>query len=262
MIRLLAALAFVFLVCRAAAGICLAGYGCSAAPPVLITTVVVLAFAGALTLIWLSLAALSLIRSEREFRQLPRVALPDRALLAAQRLGLETVVCVATATPIAFCAGALRPQVVISRSAITRLSDPGLLAVLAHEASHQRRHEPLRRALRAAASSVMLGLPLLRWWVAESIVRSEIEADRAGTAAAGSPAVAGALITLGDAADMPSVAAFSGHLELRAAHILGDQLPARRPGAAVWASSGFRLTVIAVAIFCILDVLLGVASAG
>ncbi len=255
MTRLLAGLVLVVLVCRAAAGLCSAGLGCSTHEPLGLTAALILSVAGAILVIWLSLAALSLVQTQRAFRRLPRVVPTGRAARAARQLGLEGLVCVDTDAPVAFCVGALRPQIVISRGTVTRLSRRGLVAVLAHEASHQRTREPLLRALRAAASHAMFGLPLLRWWAEDCVVRSELAADRAGAAVAGSDALAGALVVLGNSASAPLFAAFGGPLDLRAAQILGDRLPPRRPGATVWASSMLRLATIGIAIFCAADVL-------
>ena len=198
---------------------------------------VVLSMLGALALIWLFLAALSLIRSDRAFRLLPRTVPPAGAGQAARQLGLERLVYVDTDTPVAFCVGALQPRVVISRGAVTRLSGPGLLAVLAHEASHQSRREPLRRAMWTAAACAMLSLPLLRWWVAESIVRSELAADRAARRrrAARGRCTESARRRRGDAISC----GLQRTPRTPAAQILGDQLPARHPGPAVLAPACF-----------------------
>ena len=103
-------------------------------------------------------------RTKCELRRLPRVPVPERLVGTARAVGLDPIHCVGGESPLAFCAGLVRPSVFISEAAVAALSDSELLAVLHHEADHARRHEPLRRAARTAATEVLTFLPIVGWW--------------------------------------------------------------------------------------------------
>lgn len=159
--------------------------------------------------------------------RLPRAPTPPPLHAAARRAGITRVRCLAGTDHTAFCAGLLRPHIYVTTAA-AKLNTTELDAVLAHEAAHAQRRDPLRRLLTAAAADVMFWLPLLRWWLHKHIEDSEVHADKAAIDHAGRQGLAAALLA---AAAQPPVAvpAMAGATETRIAHLLGDDLPVRRP---------------------------------
>ncbi|MEJ7792967.1 MAG: M56 family metallopeptidase [Gaiellaceae bacterium] len=95
---------------------------------------------------------------------------------------------------IALTHGLFRPRVLLSRGAIETLTPPELHAVLAHEANHLRRRDPLRLLAAEIASSAFLIFPLVRDIARHFVVATELAADRAAVAAAGRRALAAGLI--------------------------------------------------------------------
>jgi Zn-dependent protease with chaperone function len=77
----------------------------------------------------------------------------------------------------AFTAGLLRPRVYVARSLVHRLSFDELTAVLAHEASHALRRDPLRLSLLRILSCALFWLPALRRLAADAADEAEIRAD-------------------------------------------------------------------------------------
>ncbi len=176
---------------------------------------------------WLAAAA------ARAVAALPRAAPSAELAGAARRAGIRRIRCLAGSRPTAFCAGLLAPYVYITLAAVATLPHGALDAVLAHEAAHARRRDPLRRLAARAASDALFYLPLARWWSRRQAETSELRADRAAVGYAGRPAVASALLAVQDAPAPAAAAAHGGGTDARVAQILGDDLPARRPSAAV-----------------------------
>jgi hypothetical protein len=86
-----------------------------------------------------------------------------RALPVSGRLAEHsTVFVVDAATPLAFCAGWLRPRVYVSTAVLERLSDSELRAVLAHEQHHGALRDPLRLAVSRVLCQALFFLPVLR----------------------------------------------------------------------------------------------------
>ncbi len=196
-------------------------------PPLL----VILASALAWTLRF-SLVASS---ANREVAKLPRVSVPPKLVSTARAAGIDRIACVGDGSPVAFCAGIVRPTVFISEAAVVGLSDSELLAVLFHEADHSRRQEPLRRAARTAAADVLTFLPIVRWWSERQIARAELRADAAAELVVGRPALAGALLVM--TAPAIPLAAFVGHAELRARRLLGMRIDEPKPPRSMWAAT-------------------------
>lgn len=98
------------------------------------------------------------------------------------------------------CIGLLRPRVVISTWVIAALSVDQLAAVLAHEASHARHRDPLLITLARAAGAGLFFVPLAHRLGRIAVARAELAADAAAVAAAGRPALAGALLALDEVA--------------------------------------------------------------
>ncbi len=175
------------------------------------------------------------LKASRGLARLPRVAVPPNLVRAAQSAGIDRIACVGAGSPVAFCAGLLRPTVFVSEGAVAALSEPELLAVLYHEADHARRHEPARRAARNAAAEVLVFLPIVRWWSERQIARSELSADVSAESIVGRTALAGALLVM-TAPPIP-LAAFVGHAELRARRLLGIGIDEPEAPRAVWAAT-------------------------
>src|SRR5260370_38407158 len=146
--------------------------------------------------------------TERELARLAGVPLPPQLVRTATAGGLDRIQSVRGGSPVAFCAGIVRPTVFISEAAVAGLSEPELLAVLHHEADHARRHEPLWRAARTAAAEVLTFLPIVSWWSERQMALSELSADAAAQRMVGRSALSGALVVITAPAVPP--AAFGG----------------------------------------------------
>lgn len=96
-----------------------------------------------------------------------------------QAVGLEpNGVRVVAGLPIpAFTTGWVRPRVYIAADLGARLSEVEVEAVLAHEAAHVARRDPLRLSLLRFLSCVLFWLPALRRIAADLADEAEIEAD-------------------------------------------------------------------------------------
>jgi BlaR1 peptidase M56 len=206
----------------------------AACPPMKISdcltaAIVLVAAASALALIvragWLAAT------TARALAALPRAPKPESLVAAAQCAGITRLCCLAGTDRTAFCAGLLRPRVYVT-TAIAKLGASELAAVLAHEAAHARRRDPLRRLLTRAAADVMFWFPLLRWWLHRHVENTELRADKAAIAHAGRQGLAAALLAAAAQPPLP-VPAMAGATETRIAHVLGEDLPIRRPPASL-----------------------------
>ncbi len=197
------------------------------APPLLVILASILA--------WILKFGLVASKTKRELARLPRVPIQPKLVRTARAAGLDRIECVRGGSPVAFCAGIVRPTVFISEAAVAGLSDAELLAVLHHEADHARRHEPLRRAARTAAAEVLMFLPIVGWWSQRQMTLSELRADVAAERIVGRSALAGALLVM--TAPAIPLAAFVGHAELRARRLLGMLIDEPKAPRAVWAAS-------------------------
>src|SRR5690349_14967794 len=102
-------------------------------------------------LLVLTLAALGLVVLLRALRSAGRQALAQRALarsLAASRVReVGGVTVIRGDVPSAMCAGLRRPRIYVTQAALDVLPPRELDAVLAHEAHHRARRDPLRLAI-------------------------------------------------------------------------------------------------------------------
>ena len=196
-------------------------------PPLLVASIAVVA--------WTIRLGITTSRASYELARLHRVDVPTKLSRSAAAAGVDRIACIATISPVAFCAGLLRPTVFVSQGAVALLSEQELLAVLYHEADHARRREPARRTARTAAVDVLEFLPIVRWWSERRLERCELAADVAAERSAGRAALAGALLVM--TAPASSMAAFGGYAEMRARRLLGYQVEESRPSRALWASS-------------------------
>jgi Zn-dependent protease with chaperone function len=134
----------------------------------------------------------SLWRQARAQRRLRRVPVLGRREIAGHGVSV-----VRDARPLAFCAGLLRPLLYVSDSALARLGEPELRAVVEHEAHHARRRDPLRLVAAQTAADAFGFLPPLRGLARSTARVADLAADEAAVAAVGSRApLAAALLAL------------------------------------------------------------------
>lgn len=138
--------------------------------------------------------------------------------------------------PLAFCAGLVQPSVYISTGALQQLSDAELGAVLAHEAHHAARRDPLRLLCARALEEGLFFLPALRRMGKRCATAAELAADEAAVRAGGPQSLASAMLTFGETGD-PAVVGVSTE---RIDHLLG----ASPPGLPGWPLIASGLTVI------------------
>ena len=202
-------------------------------------TRIVLPLAVASLAIWLARLVWLQVRAGFRIRALLNAEdLPPELVASMERTGVHGIRCLAADAPTAFCAGALRPRVLVSEGLIRRLAAEELDAVLLHEREHVRTFEPLIRAAYDSASEVFFYVPLVRWWSRRRLEDSELRADRVALESLGPRPVAAALWALGGSTAVKGAAAFGGVAELRVAQLLGDPLPKRMPGLSLVAISG------------------------
>jgi hypothetical protein len=172
----------------------------------------------------LPLAALGLASIARGARSSIRQVAAQRRFLAslafAGRLPSHPEVrLVDDDRPQAFCAGHLRPRVYVSRATVRMLGAAELDAVLAHEAHHRLRRDPLRIAAARGLCDALFFLPVLRRLTERYCALAELGADEAAVRRAGgdtSP-LASALLAFDEAAD-PAVVGIAPE---RVDHLLG-----------------------------------------
>jgi len=206
---------------------------------------------GAVVVAWIARLAFVLARAALTVGRLPRAKqLPARLRSSVARTGVERVRCISSSLPIAFCAGARRPLIIVSEGLAEQLDDGELEAVLLHERQHLREREPMVRAACEAAAQVLVFFPLARWWSRRRIEQAELRADQAALRRVGPRPVAAALFRLGST--VPAAAAFAGDTELRVAQLLGDPLPTQRPEAWTVATSVIGIPFAAAVAACAL----------
>lgn len=154
-------------------------------------------------LVWAIVDRIRLIRRARRTLQGIRVReWSDGLARVAQKAGLDSArLVVVDGLPLpAFTLGSWSPQVYISSSLLegeASLTDDELVAVLAHEAAHARRRDPLRFAILRALSYVLFWVPALRQ-IAEDIAdEAEIAADDSAGRFSDPLVLANALVKLG-----------------------------------------------------------------
>jgi len=178
------------------------------------------------SLLVLGLAALSITVLGRGTRSLLRQLQGRRRTLAAitvpeaRDVGGERVLLIDDPRPLAFCAGYLRPRVYLSTGAMQQLGVDELTAVLAHEAHHARRRDPLRLLIAAVLGDALFFLPALRRLHARYATLAELAADEAAVRRARDPApLASALLAFGETPQAGVV----GIAPERVDHLLGER---------------------------------------
>lgn len=204
----------------------------------------------ALTFGWFATAVTSTAGQLRATRRHVRklVALADepdpRLRRSADRMGLGSVAEVPAPQPLAFTHGLARPEAVISSGLVDRLSDRELDAVVAHEASHVRRRDPLRLLVLRTLARAAFAFPVLRDLADHSQVDCELTADREAVRKVSRRATASALREVLSCPLMTfreeAVASIDGFAE-RVSHLADDRPPplrvdARRVAATVAAA--------------------------
>lgn len=101
------------------------------------------------------------------------------AAVAAQVNPLRVFVAAGPANP-AFTFGGIRPRVCIAESLASSLSDDELRCVLAHEACHVHRRDPLRLSVLRFVGLTLFWIPALKRMAADVAIDAELEADQAG----------------------------------------------------------------------------------
>lgn len=154
---------------------------------------------------------------------------PTAAVLAASRqLGIRRMIVTDIPEHLAFCAGLLRPTVVVSSSLVASLSPSALAAVLAHEAAHARKRDPLRQILAYAIARGLWIAPAARRGADHLRLRLEVAADRAAAGHAGRRALAEALLALHvQPAASDAVAGGASELTARIDALVGGSMPPR-----------------------------------
>jgi Zn-dependent protease with chaperone function len=136
----------------------------------------------------------SISREQRLIRALPVVGLAESGYLDALPNSRDVDIYVLRSRRQgAFCAGVLRPRVVITTALLDALGPDERQAVLMHELSHARDRGPLKLTLGRLAVRTLFWVPVLRDLVDRYRLLTELAADRAAIAATSPAALAGAL---------------------------------------------------------------------
>jgi beta-lactamase regulating signal transducer with metallopeptidase domain len=200
---------------------------------------------------WIVRASWLAISAAREIARLPRLQPPDGLVVAAQRTGVDQVVCLDSAAAAAFCAGLLRPRVFVTSAMVASLPDQELDAVLVHEAEHAHRRDPLRRLAGRAAADVLFWLPLVGWWSRRRLEDAELAADRAAIRRVGRTPLARALRATAPPVAPAAGAGFDGAGPARVTQLLGDPPPRRRPPLAACLLSALGLILAVSLAMCV-----------
>ena len=151
---------------------------------------------------------------------------------AADRVGVRRAVrlLASAGVDVPVVLGAVRPAVVVPVSLLSGLPGDHIVAVLAHELAHVRRHDYLVNLVQCGIEAVMFYHPAV-WWMS-AVVRREREhcCDDAAAVALGSrPAVAAALVAVEERRGPRLAMAISGSpLAGRVRRLLAAERPARR----------------------------------
>jgi Zn-dependent protease with chaperone function len=145
--------------------------------------------------------------------------------------------------PEAFCVGLLHPRVYVSEGLLATLDDEELAAVLAHEAHHARRRDPLRLFLGRTLAAGLFFLPVLGRLGEQHARLVELDADRAAVrSSAGNPGPLASALLRFDEHPSPVVVGIAAE---RVDHLLGVRVRWKLPLTLLaWA----LVTVVALAI--------------
>ena len=167
----------------------------------------------------LAVVALSLRSALRQLRARRRFMRGLRIVGRAEVEGSEVLV-IDDQRPQAFCTGSWRPRLYVSRGALALLGEDELAAVVAHEAHHASRRDPLRLFVARAAGEGLFFMPALRPLAERYAALAELAADEAAVTTSGRQPLAAALLAFEESPN----AAVVGIAPERVDHLLG-----RRP---------------------------------
>jgi Zn-dependent protease with chaperone function len=189
---------------------------CSLVPPELAATSILLLLVSSLTFAAVALgvrAACRRLLAQRRFLKALRVA-------GQASVGVRSTVLIDEARPQAFCAGLLHPRVYISTGALEVLGPDELDAVLAHEAHHVHRRDPLRILIAGTLAEALFFLPALRRLSGRYEALSELAADQAAVAKANDRRPLARALLAFDGATSPAVVGIAPE---RVDHLLGER---------------------------------------
>ncbi|MDA0181169.1 M56 family metallopeptidase [Solirubrobacter phytolaccae] len=135
-------------------------------------------------------AARSLRRGVAAHRRLSA----ELPVVGTRVIGGREVAVVPGSAPRAFCSGLARPRVYVSQGALARLGERELAAVVAHEAHHADRRDPLRLLVARAIGDAYS----LRTLPRREQALSELSADAAAVRRSGAAPLASALLAFPD----------------------------------------------------------------
>jgi Peptidase family M48 len=171
---------------------------------------------GSLSVAVIALATGSAVSQQRSRRRFLRML---RVIGQADVGGYKTLI-VDDRRPQAFCTGLLRPRIYVSRGTLDLLDDAELCAVVAHEAHHARRRDPLRIFIARALGDALFFLPVLRHLAVRYAALAELAADEAAVRdTERSAPLASALLAFEEAPDAMVV----GIAPERVDHLLGHR---------------------------------------
>lgn len=133
---------------------------------------------------------------------------------------------VACPAPLAETYGLAGPRVLVSTGLLARLDDKQLQAVLAHEAEHVRRRDPLRVAITRFAADATFPFPVLRPLAEHAVLDAELRADRCASDRVGIGPLASALAAVLDAPYSATI----DHLAICGIHGLAERIRYLRDG--------------------------------
>jgi hypothetical protein len=128
----------------------------------------------ALAVAGLAVVAMTVLGAVREFAVARSF---ERSLDALEPRPLHGALVINDERPRAFCAGLLSPRLYVSSGAVALLDEIALKAVLAHEAHHARRRDPLRLAVGRVLARALFFVPGLGELVRRQQDLAELGAD-------------------------------------------------------------------------------------
>ena len=141
----------------------------------------------------------------------------------------------------AFCAGWLRPRIFVTQGTLRRLGREELRAVVAHEAHHADRRDPLRLLIGTAIASSLRAIPSVRALGRRQADLADVAADAAAVRRLGDRRpVAGALLAFDERE--------GGVVPERVDHLLGEGTPQSVPAALLAVACAAVLALVGVAL--------------
>jgi hypothetical protein len=151
--------------------------------------------------VWLlAIAARSLVGQVRD----ERAVLRRFEIVGIRRLDGRAVRIVRSRCPEAFCVGLLRPRVYVSDAALALLGRDELRAVLAHEACHAARRDPLRLLVARTLAGVFWFVPQVSVLGRRQEALAELAADAGAARQVGARSLAAALLAFDEVPEPPT----------------------------------------------------------